>query len=265
MKKCITKKALSALLAAILTVSVFAVCFVFSAGAEGEDTNLALGATVLNTPAYPSGNNYVGKVNDGVIGEHKKFDSKWAAFYKNGAELDNYDGKVGEIVVDFGEKKDFSSLRTHVFGTGDSGVSEMEKVEFFVSDDNKTWTSVGAVTEGLTGEGVWVEVKKAVSGRYVKYAYTKKASDTGVFMFVSECEAYGKAAAGGDTSTATSTAESTAASTAESTAASTTESTAASTATSSTGTTETGDFGVAAVVLLAVVAAGGVLAVRKCR
>jgi len=155
--------------------------------------NLALNATVLNTPSYGT---YTGKVNDGKIAKYS-FNSDWAAFYKANTATanDNYDGKVGEIVIDFGAKQDFSSFRTHVWGTVSSaGIAEMEKVEFFVSDDNKTWTSVGAVTEGLTGEGVWVELEKAASGRYVKYAYTKSTAEDkgGVFLFISECEAYGK-------------------------------------------------------------------------
>ncbi len=167
-----------------------------------EPKNLALDATVLNTPSYENLDgqwpcSYVGKVNDGIIANHGDLGMKgvdWAAFYKGNepTDKDNFDGKLGEIVLDFGSKKDFSSLKTHIYGTGGSGIAEMEKVEFFVSDDNQNWTSVGAVTENLTGEGVWVSVEAEASGRYVKYAYTMSSSVNGVFLFVSECEAYGK-------------------------------------------------------------------------
>ncbi len=164
-----------------------------------ESKNIALDATVLNSPEYvitegqwPA--DYSGKVNDGVIGEYGKYGNQWAAFYHNNSDKDNFDGVVGEIVLDFGAKKDFTSFRTNIWGgqpKGD-GIASMEKVEIFVSDDNQNWTSVGAVTEGLEVEGAWVEVEKAASGRYVKYAYTKSTAEGkgGSFLFISECEAY---------------------------------------------------------------------------
>lgn len=180
-----------------------------------ENKNIAASATVLNTPSYenPDGqypSKYTGNVIDGITGKRSELGLKgttWAAFYKSndGGDKNNFDGKVGEIVLDFGAKKDFTSFKTHIFGSANSGIAEMSKIEIFVSDDNKTWTSVGAVTEGLTGEddaGVWVELKKAGSGRYVKYAYTmtEEQGKTGVFLFVSECEAYANVTVSGEAS-----------------------------------------------------------------
>ena len=166
--------------------------------APSESKNLALNATVLNTPEYVDNESqwpcsYNGKVNDGIIAEYGALGMAgvdWAAFYyNNDSAKNNFDGKVGEIVLDFGSVTEFSSFRTHIYGTGGSGIAEIEKVEFFVSDDNSTWTSVGSVTENLTGEGAWAELEAEASGRYVKYAYTKSSTVGGVFLFISECEA----------------------------------------------------------------------------
>ncbi len=175
-----------------------------------ENKNIAPKATVLNSPSYENLEgqwpaSYTGKVNDGVIASRSDLGLKgvtWAAFYKGNeaSDKDNFDGTLGEIVLDFGAKEDFTSFRTHIWGTASSGIGEMSKVEFFVSDDNQNWTSVGAVTDGLTGDGVWVELEKAASGRYVKYAYTMSEANKGVYMFVSECEAYATVAATSDPS-----------------------------------------------------------------
>lgn len=169
-----------------------------------ENKNLALGATVLNPPKVIMGGQwpatYTGDVTDGIIGARADLGMDgvtWAAFYKNNKqdhECDNFDGKVGEIVVDLGKKADLTSFRTHIWGAADSGIAEMSKVEFLVSDDNATWTSVGVVTEGLADpETCWAELEATASGRYVKYAYTmsQESGKSGVYLFISECEAYG--------------------------------------------------------------------------
>jgi len=258
MKKCINKKALCVLLSVMLTVSVFAACLVFSASAE--DANLLAGNHYTaegptRAPDNLSDTNEDGtckyRLTDGTITDNP-----------GSADVGAYGQGTVTFIFDLGEKKDISSF--HCVGySGDWGILAPTSVEFFVSDDGTNYTSVGAVEKSddntTSLEGNWVKhdfnLEKAAAGKFIKVVY-----NTASHTWVSEIEAFGKAAAG-DTSTAESTAESNA----ESTAASTAESTAASTATSSTGTTETGDFGVAAIALLAVVAAGGVLAVRKFR
>lgn len=159
--------------------------------------NLALGATVIKAPAYTpaSGNMYDGKVNDGIIAEYDVYSERdWAGFYYTSnadyASDVNYDGSVGEIIIDLGAKADLTSFRTHHWGTPKSGIQEISKIEVLVSDDNDKWTSAGVATENLTGEGVWTEIEASVSGRYVKYVYTAK-KDASTFLFISECEAYG--------------------------------------------------------------------------
>ncbi len=217
--------------------------------APSENTNLALGATVLNSPEYvitdgqwPA--DYSGDLTDGITGT-RAFDNKWAAFYKNTKEEnpnDNFDGKCGEVVVDLGKKADLTSFRTHIWGAADSGIAEVSKVEFFVSDDNVNWTSVGAVTEGLDGaDTCWAELEAKASGRYVKYAYTmtEEAGKTGVFLFVSECEAYGTVA-GSEPSTSTPT-------------------------TSEKPTEPTSDSGIIALALVSALAVAGAVIVKKSR
>lgn len=162
-----------------------------------EDKNLALGATVVTAPSYQD--RYNGKINDGIIGVYGEYDNHdWAGFYyttnEDYAQDVNYDGNLGEIILDFGKTIDFTSFRTHIWGTECSGIVEVAQVEFFVSNDNSTWTSVGVDADDLTGEGAWAELEATASGRYVKYAYTPKTANA-IFLFVSECEAYGKEAA----------------------------------------------------------------------
>lgn len=217
--------------------------------APSENTNLALGANVLNSPKYvitdgqwPA--DYSGDLTDGITGT-RAFDNKWAAFYKNTKEEnpnDNFDGKCGEIVVDLGKKADLTSFRTHIWGAADSGIAEVSKVEFFVSDDNVNWTSVGAVTKGLDGaDTCWAELEAKASGRYVKYAYTmtEEAGKTGVFLFISECEAYGTVA-GSEPSTSTP-------------------------ATSEKPTEPTSDSGIIALALVSALAVAGAVIVKKSR
>ncbi len=162
-----------------------------------ENKNLALGATVVTAPSYQD--RYNGKINDGIIGVYGEYDNHdWAGFYyttnEDYAQDVNYDGNLGEIILDFGKTIDFTSFRTHIWGTECSGIVEVAQVEFFVSNDNSTWTSVGVDADDLTGEGAWAELEATASGRYVKYAYTPKKANA-IFLFVSECEAYGKEAA----------------------------------------------------------------------
>ncbi|MEG2117741.1 MAG: phosphodiester glycosidase family protein, partial [Clostridia bacterium] len=157
------------------------------------ERNLILGGTVLTSPKYGS---YSGIVNDGKIAI-TPYDSLWAGFYytTNPAAKDknNFDGNVGEIIVDLGSKKDMESFRTHIRCEPSAGISEIAKIEVLVSDDNKTYTSVASTTTDpqlKSAEPGWVNFDKPASGRYVKFTYQKVA---GVFMFVSEVEAYEKA------------------------------------------------------------------------
>lgn len=204
----------------------------------GKSENLALNATVVTAPAYTTA--YNGIVNDGIIGE-AAYDNKWAGFYYNeGNENNNFDGITGEIIIDLGKSYDLNSFRTHIWGAAASGISAVSKLEVYVSDDGVNFTSVASTTDapGLSGDPAWIELNANASGRFVKYTYEKSE---GVFIFVSEVEAYGAVPSTGEPSSEP-----------------------ASEPTSKP-TTETSDNGIIALVVIASLAVAGAVVAKKFR
>ncbi len=239
------------MLSVLLTVSVFAACLVFSASAEeAKGANLLAGLHYTAEGNTRAADNLSDTNEDGTC-KYRLTDGVFASENPGSDKVGAYGQGTVTFVFDLGESKEITSFHCEGY-SGDWGITAPTSVEFLVSDDGTTYTSVGTVettTEAL--EGNWAKhdfkLEKSAAGKFIKVVY-----NTASHVWVSEIEAFGKAAAG-DTSTEP---------TSDASAA---ESTAASTAESSTGTAQTGDLGVAAIALLAIVAVGGAVAVKKCR
>ncbi len=139
-----------------------------------------------NAPiTYPD--EYGKSLTDGVIADSGAAysDAAWVGFNHN--TPDYKENGYSWITVDLGSVQAINKAVLHV-GTGalGSGISaDGLKVEFFVSDDEQNWTSIGSATaENIATSSVEaVAVTANASGRYVQARFTR-----GGWMFVSELE-----------------------------------------------------------------------------
>ena len=139
-----------------------------------------------NAPiSYPD--EYGKSLTDGVIADSGAAysDVAWVGFNHN--TPDYKENGYSWITVDLGSVQAINKAVLHV-GTGalGSGISaDGLKVEFFVSDDEQNWTSIGSATaENIATSSVEaVAVTANASGRYVQARFTR-----GGWMFVSEFE-----------------------------------------------------------------------------
>lgn len=103
---------------------------------------------------------------------------------------------VGMIpVVDLGTGFTIDHIRISSFAHASAGITKPSLVEFFVSDDNTTWTPVGSVTlseaERTAGGTAWigVDVPDAPVARYVRVKATR---ESGTWIFMDEVEVIGR-------------------------------------------------------------------------
>ncbi len=201
------KKTLSLVLSIVMVLSLCAaLCVSTSAASE----NIAKGKSYTtsqlfrqsnvtwswdeNSPiAYPDENDK--SLTDGAVGasDAAYTDEVWAGFNGNGTP-DYDENGYSWITVDLGSVQNISKAVLYV-GTSNltSGIGAKNMtVEFFVSDDNANWTSIGsAAPEDITTSSVEaVAVEATASGRYVQARLVR----TG-WMFISEVEVYGAASA----------------------------------------------------------------------
>ena len=96
------------------------------------------------------------------------------------------------MIVDLGKAENIEKLVLYLGGKGlTSGLSLSEKVEFFVSNDNENWTSVGEAVipeddDTVHEAAAVLELDKAVSAKYIQARVSREKG----WMFVSEFEAY---------------------------------------------------------------------------
>jgi hypothetical protein len=191
------KKGLALLLA---IATVFMLTSVVSVSAA-EDSNIAAGKAYTATEPYTDRawpNDYQlidGKeLTDGVKGT-TGYGTEWHGFYN----LSEYFAKV-----DLGKKYPGIKKITMQFSeiTGAS-IFKPKSVEYFISTDNRNFTSVGmavATENGTTSAGgalydYAVELSTTVTARFVKAVITK---DQGMFIFASEFEVFNSGEAGTD-------------------------------------------------------------------
>ncbi len=180
---------------------------------EAGDANLALGKSYTRSQLYRQGGRDVNWAWDDNAPiaypdeEEKSFtdgatepaadagysDPVWAGFHHGCPDYET--NGYSWITVDLGESKDLAKFVLHVGTKGvatGAGIAAPAKVEFLVSDDGETWTSVGEVTpedtEDTTKPHTTAEVSAAAKGQYVQV----RLSGTS-FLFVSEIEVFGAA------------------------------------------------------------------------
>ncbi|MDZ4822592.1 MAG: family 20 glycosylhydrolase [Flavobacteriales bacterium] len=85
------------------------------------------------SPNYTGGGNFA--LVDGRLGSLNFRDGNWQALQ----------GRDMEAVIDFGLQQPISSVSTNWYHYGNAWIFRPSKVEFFVSDDGKTWTSIAMV------------------------------------------------------------------------------------------------------------------------
>jgi len=201
------KKTLSLVLSLVMVLSL---CAALVVPASAASENIAKGKAYTtsqlfrqsnvtwswdeNSPvAYPDEDDK--SLTDGVVGasDAAYTDVVWAGFNGNGTP-DYAENGYSWITVDLGSVQNISKAVLYV-GTSNltSGIGAKNMtVEFFVSDDNANWTSIGsAAPEDITTSSVEaVAVEATASGRYVQARLVR----TG-WMFISEVEVYGAASA----------------------------------------------------------------------
>lgn len=120
------------------------------------------------------GSDPVNKLTDGVKSD-------------NGSSTSDYfgTGTGFEVIIDLGEKVEGLADFSAVTAICESwGISVVDSVQFFVSDDGENWLPIadpilGSSLEGEQGQGEWVvyefktELEMGVSAQYVKFAINK--------------------------------------------------------------------------------------------
>ena len=138
MKKCITRKALCILLSALLTVSVFATCLVFSASASGMSVSYDIpdGVTVQASP-YGT----VDVLVDGVKDAETPI-VKWEGNQKYMFALRNGTGAVCEytLTLDLDGKKFVKGVVLSILNYTSGNVGLPEAVTFEVAGESFTAT-----------------------------------------------------------------------------------------------------------------------------
>ena len=119
-------------------------------------------------------------------------DAVWAGFNGNGTP-DYTENGYSWIRLDLGEKKDISLIELTVDTSKlDSGIGASNfTVEFLVSEDGETWTSLGTEVAVDSTEVITTDIAKAtnVSAQYVEVHLVRAG-----WMFVSELTVYDVAA-----------------------------------------------------------------------
>lgn len=202
------KKTLSLVLSLVMVLSL---CAALCVPASAASENIAKGKAYTTSQLFKQGGKDVGwgwdenaavaypdedgkSLTDGVIpaSDAAYTDVVWAGFNHNSP--DYTENGYSWITVDLGSVQNISKavlcVGTSALGSG-IGASNMT-VEFFVSDDNQNWTSIGSAAPADIASSCVeaVTVEATASGRYVQARMVR-----GGWMFVSEVEVYGAASA----------------------------------------------------------------------
>lgn len=135
------------------------------------------------------------ELTDGVKGT-TDYGTEWHAFYSQ----DSYFAKVDLGLKYPGIKK----MTMQIAENTGASIHKPKSVEYFVSTDNRTYTSVGIAAATKTGSygattlyDYTLELTAPVTARFVRAVLTK---DTGMFIFVSEFEVFNSGEPGIDSS-----------------------------------------------------------------
>ncbi len=159
-----------------------------------EGTNVAQGKTPIGLKVNGDNPAYCADLTDGAASENTDYNDEWFGFLANlDSDKNNTVDGVGEVILDLGSKvENMTVARVHVWPCNTSGINLPETISFSVSDDGKTFTKVGNLTLPGGDAPAWAELSlENVSGRYVKFALTRKGG-SGVWMFLNEVEVYSK-------------------------------------------------------------------------
>lgn len=175
-----------------------------SAPAQGEVPDELKGTNVALNKSYTGGDpaitsaggapcQYSANLTDGVAGtDGKAYDSTWFALWYNATSTlasNNAPDGIGTIVIDLGAKTDgINAVRVHVNNANTSGICAAESIVAYVSDDNSSWTELGAlvIPEGDDPDWAALAVDNA-SGQYVKIVIDMGPDS---WCFLNEIEVY---------------------------------------------------------------------------
>ncbi len=136
--------------------------------------------------------NYTADLTDGIAVDKLVYNSSWFSFNSepdiDGA-ANRIDG-VGTVIIDLGEEKNVTGVRTNVYTGNEASISPVGSVVVWVSNDGKTFTNPVSLTVPELNTIGWAEGGfEAISARYVKVEYT--AGGEGYHLFTNEIEVYG--------------------------------------------------------------------------
>ncbi len=144
---------------------------------------------VVQDDKWPA--NYTADLTDGNAVDKLTYDSSWFSFNSEpdiDGQSNRIDG-VGTVIIDLGEAKSVTGVRTNVYTGNESSIAPVGKVVVWVSDDGETFKNPVSLTIPTTVVG-WAEGGfEAISARYVKVEYT--VGGEGHHLFTNEIEVYG--------------------------------------------------------------------------
>ena len=144
---------------------------------------------VVQDDKWPA--NYTADLTDGVAVDKLTYDSSWFSFNSEpdmDGQSNRIDG-VGTVIIDLGEAKNVTGVKTNVYTGNESSIAPVGKVVVWVSDDGETFKNPVSLTIPTAVVG-WAEGGfEAVSARYVKVEYT--VGGEGHHLFTNEIEVYG--------------------------------------------------------------------------
>jgi len=136
--------------------------------------------------------NYTADLTDGIAVDKLVYNSSWFSFNSEpdiDGEANRING-VGTVIIDLGEEKNVTGVRTNVYTGNEASISPVGSVVVWVSNDGKTFTNPVSLTVPEPNMVGWAEGGfEATSARYVKVEYTAGAE--GYHLFTNEIEVYG--------------------------------------------------------------------------
>ncbi len=160
-------------------------CTVVGGPREGDPTEVGGNAT------------YCTGLTDGIASPDQEYSSKWFGFLSNtGGSNDNavtemiggLTTRIGKVVIDLGEEKDFNKVRAHVWSAGIAGIGIYTDIIVRVSDDNVEWEEAGLLELGEEGEVYWAESSDSFPAMNARYVMVEFRYVNGVWGFINEIQ-----------------------------------------------------------------------------
>ena len=143
------------------------------------------------TDANGSTSNYTANLTDGAANNVGAYDNTWFALWYNpdaSVASNNAPNGVGTIVIDLEKKvEDINAIRVNLYNANASGIVAAKSIVAYVSDDNSTWTELGALVLPTGNDPDWASIAlDGAAGQYVKLEITVG----GTWTFLNEIEVY---------------------------------------------------------------------------